>query len=104
MRGYELVVIFSPKDSAEDRKKLLGKIKEDVEKAKGKIEKEEEWGRKELVYPIKKELEGVYFLFSLSLPAEQVANFEKKLKLEEKILRYLLVRKEERKGVKKTKR
>lgn len=101
MRGYELVIILSPKDSAEERKKLLEKIKEEVEKAKGKVEKTEEWGRKDFSNLIKKKNEGIYFFLNLSFPPKEVANFEKKLKLEERILRYLLVRKEERKGVKK---
>ncbi len=103
MRNYELCLVFSSKLGKEEQEKLLGKIKADIEKSGGKIEKEEEWGKRELAYRIKKEAEGIYILFFLKLPEEGVNTFEQRLKLEEKILRYLLVRSEEVGEVKKEK-
>lgn len=94
MRKYELVLVFSPETSSENQKKLVSKLKSIVEKAKGKIGKTDEWGKREFSYPIKKFTEGVYFLLNLDLPANAPAELEKKIKLEEEIIRYLLVRKE----------
>ena len=105
MRDYELVLVISGDQEAQD--KLLAKVKKDLEALGGKIEKEEEWGKKELAYRIKRETEGIYFFWEIALPPEVVANFEQKLKLEEKILRHLLVKNEglpagrqDKKGVK----
>lgn len=94
MRDYELVLVIDPELSGEDQKKLLAKVQKIVEDLKGKVEKKDEWGRKELAYPIKKKNLGYYFLLAIKLPPEAPAQVDKKLKLEEKIIRYLLVKKE----------
>lgn len=58
------------------------------------MEKTDEWGKKELIYPIKKKNLGYYFLLELKLPPNGPGEIESKLKLEERIIRYLLVKKE----------
>lgn len=88
-----MVLVFSPQTSNENQKKLVSKLKSLVEKAKGKVGKVDEWGKQELAYPIKKFTEGVFLLLNLDLPANAPAELEKKIKLEEEIIRYLLVRK-----------
>lgn len=98
-----MVLILSPNLEKDAQEKLFAKIKKDLEAAGGKIEKEEDWGRKELAYRIKKANEGLFFLWSLTVGPEKVFSFEQKLKLEEGLLRYLLVKKEEKK-VKETKK
>jgi small subunit ribosomal protein S6 len=94
MRDYELAMLVDPGLSEENRQKLLAKIKKIVEDSKGKVGKTEEWGRKKLTYPVKKKDSGYYFLWKLSLPEDIALEADKKIKLEEKILRYLLVRAE----------
>lgn len=94
MREYELVLVFDPDLTKVNQKKLMAKVKKIIEELKGKIEKTDEWGKKELAYPIKKKKLGYYFLLALKLPANSPVEIDKKLKLEEKIIRYLLVKKE----------
>lgn len=94
MRKYELVVIFSPETPSEKQKKLVSQLKDLIQGVKGEVVKVDEWGKRELAYPIKKCTEAVFFLFNLNLPAKAPAELEKKLKSEEEILRCLLVRKE----------
>lgn len=92
MRKYELALVFPPDGEAKDREKLLGKVKEEVEKSKGKIEKVDEWGKKQLSFPMKHYQEGLFFLLEFSLPPESLSGLERKIKLEEGFIRYLLVR------------
>jgi len=94
MRDYELTLVIDPEASGEDRKKQLDKIKKVVEELKGKVEKTDDWGRKELAYPIRKKNLGYYFFMAIKTPEGSLPALEKKLKLEEGLLRYLLVRKE----------
>lgn len=94
MRDYELVLVIDPEVSGEDQKKLVSKTKKIIEGLKGKVEKTDEWGKRELAYPIKKKNLGYYFLLAIKLPATAPVQIENKLKLEEKIIRYLLVKKE----------
>ncbi len=94
MRDYELVLVIDPDLAVEDRKKLIIKVKKIIEDLKGKVGGTDDWGKKELVYPIKKKNLGYYFLLAIKLPATAPAQIENTLKLEEKIIRYLLVKKE----------
>lgn len=91
MRDYELVVVVSSKIGEDEQKKLLVKIGDWVEKAKGKIKETVNWGKKPLAFPIKRENEGVYTLFNLTLPTGEVASLEKRVKMEENILRHLII-------------
>lgn len=93
MRDYELTLILKPNLPDETREKLLEQIKKIVEGAKGKIESQDLWGKKTLAYSIRKEKEGVYVYFILTLPENEVFPLEKKIKIEEGILRHLLLKK-----------
>lgn len=94
MRIYDLCLVLGPDQAKTDQEKLLAKIKGEVEKLDGKVEKQDEWGKRELSYPIKRSKEGVFFLLRLALPPSGSAALEKKIKIEEQILRYLLVKSE----------
>lgn len=94
MRDYELVLVIDPDLAEGNQKKEIAKVKKIIEDLKGKVEKTDEWGKRELAYPIKKKNLGYYFLLAVKLPPAVPAQIENKLKLEEKIIRYLLVKKE----------
>lgn len=91
MREYELAIILQPELKAEDREKLLEKIKKIVADADGKVEKVDDWGKKELAYPIKKFHEGYFLVLSLSCSPQGAPEIQEKVGLDEKIIRNLLV-------------
>lgn len=93
-----MVLIFEPEEKAEKIKKVLEKIKGWL-KEKGKVVKEEKWGKRKLAYPLKtkkgkKLQEGEYFQIDFEAEPELVADIEKKFKLEEKVVRYLITLRE----------
>lgn len=94
MRDYELVLVIDPDLAEGDRKKEIAKVKKIIEDLKGKVGKTDEWGKRELAYPIKKKDLGYYFLLVIKLPNKAPVQVDNKLKLEEGIIRYLLVKKE----------
>lgn len=94
MFDYELTLILDPDLSSEDQKKLIEKIKKIIEDTKGKVEKTNDWGKKELAYPIKKKTMGDYFLWEIKADSGQIDKIDKKIKIEEEVLRYLILRKE----------
>jgi len=59
----------------------------------GKITKEEEWGKKELSYPIKKATSAFYYTYNLEMEEKKVTELKRKLDFDEKLLRYLLLKK-----------
>lgn len=94
MRQYELTVILSPVLDEEKRRNLIEKIKNFIEKGKGKIKETNDWGKRPLIYPIKKQTEGFYLLFDFELEEKSAAEIEKKIFLEVEIIRHLLIRKD----------
>jgi len=92
MRDYELTFIIDPELKAEDQKKILTATEKIITGAKGKVSKKDEWGRKRLEYSINKKSMGVYFCWQIKLPVAAVSLMDQKLRLEEKIIRYLLIK------------
>jgi small subunit ribosomal protein S6 len=92
MRGYELVTVFKPELTGEKLKKAVGDVEKMLVGVKGKIKKVTGWGKKELAYPIKGKMQGHYYLHLVELSSESLTGIEKKLRLNEDLLRYLLVR------------
>ncbi len=89
MKTYQLVVVLKTSLSEANRKKFLETIKGWLGDAK--IVKTEEWGEKVLAYEIKHEKSGFYLNFVLE-SAKLPADLEKKLTLNEDVLRHLLLR------------
>ena len=87
-RGYELTVLFPLQLKEKD--KTQEALKKEIEKA-GIIEKEEDWGEKKLAYPIKKNEKGHFYFYEFKASLEKIKTLEEWLKLNENILRYLIV-------------
>jgi small subunit ribosomal protein S6 len=103
MRDYELVLVVSPVLSSEKQKDQLEKIKKTIAGLKGEVKKTEEWGKKQLAYPIRKNEMGYYFLWEIQLPEKSLEELNQKLRIEESLLRYLIVKIEKRQKDKKAK-
>lgn len=67
-------------------------IKELVASLEGKMEKEEKWGKRSLVYPIKKNTSAYYYCFSLEIDQKNISELKKKLNFNEKLIRYLILK------------
>ena len=88
-RTYELTVVISPSSDLTKAAKFLEGL---ITKAEGKVASKEEWGERELAYPIKKQNKGVYFFFAVELSADKVSILDKELRLAAEVLRFLVVR------------
>ena len=94
MRKYELTIVLGGKTGAAKKKTVFGKVEKAIEPLKGKIEKTEDWGEIELEGKIKKHGSGLFLHFVLELDGSSAKKLENKLRLEEEVIRYLLIRKE----------
>ena len=90
MREYELTVLIHP-DLEADLEPALKKVREIVTANKGVIKKEENWGKKRLMYKIGGEEFAVYVYFEIELSAEANAKVQSTLNITDEVLRYLLV-------------
>ena len=92
MRDYEIVYIF---DSAVDRSVIDQKLQRfdqlATADAGGEVLAVEHWGKRQLAYPIKKHDNGYYVVVQFRTVADSLPEFERAIKLDEDVLRYLLV-------------
>ncbi len=91
MKDYELTVLFHP-DLEMNLDPAVDKVKKIIESAGGKIEKEENEGKRRLAYSVKGEEFALYYYFDVKLPAEAPAKISSVLNITDETLRYLLVR------------
>ncbi len=91
MYQYEIAVLYHP-----DLEIDLGKASKRVEKIftdnGGTIVNTDNWGKRKLAYPIKKNEHAVYVFYTLELPAEGVQKIESTLNITDEVLRFLITR------------
>lgn len=87
MNQYEFVFV-----TAEEDKKLLNEVEELISGFEGKVGKKEDWGKRQFAYRLKKLTEGHYHVWNLQLDRVKLAEFKNKLNLEERIIRYLILK------------
>jgi small subunit ribosomal protein S6 len=91
-RKYEIGFIINPEATEEEVKKIIDSIVEIVKKADGNIENVDEWGRRKLAYPIQKHNEGIYIFINVDAVGSVFVAVERRLKLTEKVMRFVVLR------------
>ena len=98
MNRYELTYIIDTGLEENARKELIAKYTELIKQDGGEIEKvDETWGKRHLAYPINDMLEGWYVLVTFKSESELPKEIERNLQNNDKILRYLIIKLEEKK-------
>lgn len=92
MSKYELTIVLDGKATSAKKKAVLETLEKTVGLLSGKMGTVEDWGVKELSYPIKKLTAGLFVFIPLDLPEEAAKKLTEKIKTENDIIRYLLVR------------
>jgi small subunit ribosomal protein S6 len=93
MNKYEAMVIIRPDLSDEAKKTLFKQIDDAIIKNGGQITQSGVWAEKRKFYfPIKKSMEGIYYLAAFTAPAEAIKEVRNTYKLNENILRVLFTR------------
>jgi len=94
-RVYELMYIATPESNDGDISKLNEIVESVVSQGGGSITKTELMGKKGLAYPIKKKSEGVYVLFEIEGSGREIAELERRLRVNDAIMRFITVRVDE---------
>jgi len=95
MRKYELIFIVRTDFPEEELGKLITQMEGVVTSHAGKVEKVEKMGRRRLAYRVSRQREGFYVLFVVEGSGETVKEFERRLKVNDAVLKYLSVRVDE---------
>lgn len=96
MKNYELPIVFIPTLSEEEKVATLEKVKELIVRFGGEITNVDDWGKRKLAYEIDKQKEGFYYFIQFTAETSTPAELESRLRITEPVLRYLIVRLDEK--------
>ncbi|MCI0477220.1 MAG: 30S ribosomal protein S6 [Anaerolineales bacterium] len=91
MSNYELTYILRPLEEANLAAANV-RIATQVKNAGGELVARNDWGRRRLAFPIKKNNDAYYTTLYVTLPGTGVRTVERQLKLSDDVLRFLFVR------------
>lgn len=94
MNKYEIMFILKSNEE-EAIKKEVSELKAIITDMKGEITNESEIGNKKLAYPIKKEVNGYYYVINCNASSEIVSEFDRKARINENVIRHLIIRLDE---------
>ena len=92
LRPYEILVIVDPRPTDEEAAALLAQLGGGLTSLGADVAKIDNWGKRRLAYDINKQREGTYAVFEVSAEPTMVKEFERQLRLNENVLRFLSTR------------
>ena len=95
MNKYEIMFIVRADIDEETQKNTVKTFEKVLTDMKSKVLENKDMGQKKLAYPINKQLRGNYYLFNVEATADAVNEFSRKAKIDENILRHIVIREEE---------
>lgn len=94
MRHYEIVFLVHP-DQSEQVPAMVERYRATIEGSGGTIHRLEDWGRRQLAYPINKIHKAHYVLMNIECGGEALAELESAFRFNDAVLRNLIIRRDE---------
>src|SRR5438309_3208611 len=94
-RTYEVMYIVDPDTPGERVEKLNEAVDNLIEKEGGEIVRMDDIGMRELAYPILKKTQGHYVLFEIKGSGQEILELERRMRVNDMIIRYITVRVDE---------
>lgn len=96
MRLYEEVFIVKPDAAEEEAESVIEQLSKTVTDQGGTIDNVDRWGRRKLAYRVAKYDEGNYVVLKFSAKPETVREVERRLRVNDLVLKFLTVRLDEK--------
>ena len=93
MRRYETMMVLHPELPEAQIRETLDRARRLIEGMGAEIHQVDEWGMRQLAYPIRKLSRGYYVVTEYSAESKVVNEFERTMKLADEVLRYITVAK-----------
>ncbi|MBL4940395.1 MAG: 30S ribosomal protein S6 [Colwellia sp.] len=91
MRHYEIVFMVHP-DQSEQVSGMIQRYTDLIDAAKGKIHRLEDWGRRQLAYPINKLHKAHYVLMNIEAPQSVIDELETSFRYNDVVIRNMIMR------------
>jgi len=95
LRDYETLFILDPDIPEDDVDGEIERIKGYIEKTKGNVVELDKWGARRLAYEIRKKRQGFYVRIRFLADSSSIHDLDSDFKLDERILRHIIVKKED---------
>ena len=95
-RIYEEMFIIRPDATEEEITPIVEQLRTTVTSAGGTVDKEERWGVRKLAYRVEKRNEGYYVLMQFTAGPNTVKEVERRLRVNDNVLKYMTVRIDEK--------
>ncbi len=94
-RQYEAMVILKSAGTEAELAQAVTLIEEPIKRFGGRVEQSTSWGRRRLTYKINRQGEGLYHLLNFELAPDQLDEVKRLFRLNETIIRYLILNRAE---------
>ena len=94
MRHYEIVFLVHP-DQSEQVPAMIERYRSTIESAGGKIHRLEDWGRRQLAYPIQKLAKAHYVLMNIECGTGELNELESAFRFNDAVLRNMIISRKE---------
>lgn len=92
MRQFETLLLLSPELSAESREALIASLTGIIDREGGRMVEVDEWGIRDLAYPVRKLMRGFYVRLVYEGPAKLVAELERNIRINDGIFKFITVK------------
>lgn len=91
MRHYEIILLIHP-DQSEQVPAMLERYKGMITQGGGKVHREEDWGRRQLAYPIQKLVKAHYVCLNIECGQATLDELEHSFRYNDAVLRHLVIK------------
>lgn len=91
MNQYEIAILYDP-DLEIDLEKATSRVEKIFTDNGGKVANVDNWGKRKLAYPIKKNESAVYVFYTVDMPAANVRKLESTLNITDEVIRFLITK------------
>lgn len=95
-RDYELGMVIRPDVGDDQARAIVERVTQTIGANGGQVVRVNAWGRRRLAYPIEHHRDGLYFFFDAILPPEAIVEMERSIRVNEDIIRHLILMREPR--------
>jgi small subunit ribosomal protein S6 len=91
-KRYETIIIANPTASDEDLNTTVAHLEQVIADGGGTLIRTDRWGKRRLAYPVRKCEDGNYTLFFHESPAAVVRELERRIRIDDKLIKFITVR------------
>ena len=92
MRKMETLLLLSPELAAEERETILTTLGGIISRENGRSLAVDQWGMRDLAYPVRKQMRGYYVRLEYAAPSALVAELERVIRITDGIFKFLTIR------------